>query len=98
MTRSFLSDIYIFLRVVANMSEESIIGRRYTLVIPKAVRKELTLKEGQRVLIRVENGRIVIEPLPWDPYEMLEKIVGEPYEEEREEARAERWLKSHAGR
>jgi AbrB family looped-hinge helix DNA binding protein len=80
------------------MSEESIIGRRYTLVIPKAVREELTLKEGQRVLIRVENGRIVIEPLPWDPYEVLEKIVGEPYEEEREEARAERWLKSRAGR
>jgi AbrB family looped-hinge helix DNA binding protein len=98
LTRSFLSDIYIFLRIVANMSEESIIGRRYTLVIPKAVREELTLKEGQRVLIRVENGRIVIEPLPWDPYEVLEKIVGEPYEEEREEARAERWLKSHAGR
>jgi len=80
------------------MSEESIIGRRYTLVIPKAVREELTLKEGQRVLIRVENGRIVIEPLPWDPYEVLEKVVGEPYEEKREEARAERWLKDHAGR
>ncbi|MDH5267925.1 MAG: AbrB/MazE/SpoVT family DNA-binding domain-containing protein [Candidatus Bathyarchaeota archaeon] len=80
------------------MSEESIIGRRYTLVIPKAVREELTLKEGQRVLIRVENGRIIIEPLPWDPYEVLEKIVGEPYEEKREEARAERWLKNHAGR
>jgi len=80
------------------MSEESIIGRRYTLVIPKAVREELTLKEGQRVLIRVENGRIVIEPLPWDPYEVLEKVVGEPYEEKREKARAERWLKDHAGR
>jgi AbrB family looped-hinge helix DNA binding protein len=80
------------------MSEESIIGRRYTLVIPKAVREELTLKEGQRVLIRVENGRIIIEPLPWDPYEVLEKIVGEPYEEKREEAKAERWLKDHAGR
>jgi AbrB family looped-hinge helix DNA binding protein len=80
------------------MSEESIIGRRYTLVIPKTVREELTLKEGQRVLIRVENGRIIIEPLPWDPYEVLEKVVGEPYEEKREEANAERWLKDHAGR
>jgi len=98
LTRSFLSDIYILLRIVANMSEESVIGRRYTLVIPKSVREELTLKEGQRVLIRVEDGRIVIEPLPWDPYEVLEKIVGEPYEEEREETKAERWLKSRAGR
>jgi AbrB family looped-hinge helix DNA binding protein len=52
------------------------------LVIPKAIRKELALKEGQRVLIRVENGRMVVEPLPWDPYEVLEKVIGEPYEEE----------------
>jgi len=80
------------------MSEESVIGRRYTLVIPRAIREELALKEGQRVLIRVENGRIVVEPLPWDPYKVLETVVGEPYDEEREEAKAERWLRSHAGR
>jgi len=80
------------------MSEESVIGRRYTLVIPKAVREELTLKQGQRVLIRVEGRRIVIEPLPWDPYEVMEEVVGEPYEEGREEVKAEEWLKSRAGR
>jgi len=80
------------------MSEESVIGRRYTLVIPKAVREELTLKQGQRVLIRVEGGRIVIEPLPCDPYKVMEEVVGEPYVEGREDAKAEEWLKSHAGR
>jgi AbrB family looped-hinge helix DNA binding protein len=96
-TRNFLSDIHIFIRTVLKMSEESVIGRRYTLVIPKAVREELALKEGQRVLIRIENNRIIIEPLPWDPYQVLEKIVGEPYEEEKDEAKAERWLRSHAG-
>lgn len=79
------------------MSEESLIGRRYTLVIPKAIREELKLKQGQRVLIRVEGKRIVIEPLPWDPYKVLEEVVGEPYEEEREEVKAEEWLKNHAG-
>lgn len=81
-----------------NMSEESAIGRRYTLVIPKAVREELTLKEGQRVLIHVEDGRIVIEPLPGDPYKVMEEIVGEPYEERRDEPKAERWLKNRASR
>ena len=30
-------------------------------MIPKAIREELALKEGQRVLIRVEDGRIVVE-------------------------------------
>ena len=29
---------------------------------------------------------------------MLEKVLGEPYEEEKDEAKAERWLRSHAGR
>jgi len=79
------------------MSEEAVIGRRYTLVIPKAVREQLTLRQGQRVLICVEGGRIIIEPLPWDPYKVMEEVVGEPYEEEREEVKAEEWLKKHAG-
>ncbi|MEM1570001.1 MAG: AbrB/MazE/SpoVT family DNA-binding domain-containing protein [Candidatus Bathyarchaeia archaeon] len=79
------------------MSDESVIGRRYTLVIPKAIREELALKQGQRVLIRVEGKRIIIEPLPWDPYKVMEEVVGEPYEEE-EEVKAEEWLRSRAGR
>lgn len=94
----FLSDNFYILRIVVCMSEESVIGRRYTLVIPKAVREELTLKQGQRVLIRVEGKRIIIEPLPWDPYKVLEEVVGEPYKEEKEEVKAEEWLKSRAGR
>lgn len=80
------------------MSDESIIGRRYTLVIPKAVRKTLALKQGQRVLIRVEGKRIIIEPLPWDPYKVMEEIVGEPYDEKKEEIKAEEWLRNRAGR
>jgi AbrB family looped-hinge helix DNA binding protein len=97
MTRFLSDNLYIF-RIVTIMSEESVIGRRYTLVIPKAVREKLTLKQGQRVLIRVEGKKIVIEPLPWDPYKVLEDIVGEPYEEGKEEAKAEEWLKSRGSR
>jgi len=83
---------------VAFMSEEQVIGRRYTVVIPKSIRKELTVQEGQKVLIRVERGKIVIEPLPFDPYSIMEEVVGESYEESKEESRAEEWLKNHAGR
>ena len=79
------------------LSEEVTIGRRYTLVIPKAVRSELALKEGQKVLIRVEGSRVVIDPLPWEPYKVLEEVVVESYEEERDEGKAEEWLKSRAG-
>nr|MDO8099427.1 AbrB/MazE/SpoVT family DNA-binding domain-containing protein [Candidatus Njordarchaeota archaeon] len=78
------------------MSEESVVGRRFTLVIPKAIREELTLKQGQRVLIRVENGKIIIEPLPLDPYRVTEEVLREPYNEGEEEAKAEEWLKNNA--
>lgn len=80
------------------MSEEISIGKRYTLVIPKKIREELGLEEGQRTLVYVEGERIVIEPLPSDPFEILDEIVGESYDEVEEERRVERWLKEHAGR
>lgn len=79
------------------MSEEVRIGKRYTLVVPKAIREELEIEEGQRVLMEVQEGKISIEPLPRDPFAVLEEVVGEPYDESKEEARAERWLKEHAG-
>lgn len=79
------------------VSEQTVIGKRFTLVIPKTVRERLGLREGQRVLVRVERGKVVVDPLPWNPYKVLEEVVGEPYEE-KEEVEAERWLKEHAGR
>ena len=78
------------------MSEEARIGRRGTLVIPKAIREKSDLREGRRVMIRIEGDRIVIQPLPADPFKVLEEIIGEPYSEEEDEAKAERWLKDHA--
>jgi AbrB family looped-hinge helix DNA binding protein len=80
------------------MSEESVVGRRHTVVIPKAVRDRLALKEGQRVMVRAEGGKIVIEPLPCDPLKVLEQVLGAPYKEGVEERRAEEWVKRHAGR
>ena len=80
------------------MSEEIAVGKRYTLVIPKSIREEIGLKEGQNVLIYVEGGKIVIEPFPRDPFKTLDKIIREPYDETKEEKKVERWLKKHAGR
>ena len=45
------------------MNVEVRVGRRRTLVIPKAVAEEVGIEEGSRVLLRVEGGRIVIEPV-----------------------------------
>lgn len=51
--------------------EEVVVGKRFTVVIPKAVRDEVGLKEGRRALVYCEGGRIVTEPLPSDPFEVL---------------------------
>jgi len=81
-----------------NMSEEVTIGRRFSLVIPKRVRNKLKLKEGQRALVREEEGKIVIEPLPNDPYEVLSETLGDfRYNEEKYEKKAIEWLKKVAG-
>lgn len=80
------------------MSEQVAIGKRFTIVIPKRIRKKLELKEGQSLLIRVVETKLVLEPLPADPYDVLKRVIGEPYNEHRDERKAERWLKSHASR
>jgi len=80
------------------MSEYVTIGKRYTLVIPKKIRERLRLKEGQKVLIRVEGNRVIIETCPDEPFSVLREIVKGSYSEEEEEKKAEEWLKKYANR
>ena len=80
------------------MSEEAVIGKRGTLVIPKEIRMRSDLMEGRRVLVGIEGERIVIQPLPQNPFKVLEDVIGEPYREEEDEIKAEKWLKDHARR
>ncbi len=40
------------------------VGRRRTIVIPKPVAEILGIDEGSRLELRVEDGRIVLEPIP----------------------------------
>ena len=41
-----------------------IVGKKYDLYPPKEIREELGLKPGQKVLYRVETGKLVIEVIP----------------------------------
>ncbi len=72
------------------------VGRRYTIVIPKEIRSKLKIKENSKVLVRVVEGKIVIEPLPDNPFEVLGKVIGKPYNEDVDEKKAEKWLFKHA--
>jgi len=78
--------------------EEAVVGKRFAIVIPKSIREAVGLREGQRVLVRAETGRVVIELLPDDPYRVLEEVIGEPYDEASDEEETEEWLRRHAGR
>ncbi len=40
------------------------VGKRRTLVIPKAIADMLGIREGSRLEMRVEEGRIVLEKVP----------------------------------
>jgi len=74
------------------------VGKRYTIVIPKEIRKRIGLSEGTLLLVRVVDNKIVLEPLPGDPFKVLDQLITEPYSEEVDEKRAEKWLLENAGR
>ncbi len=40
------------------------VGKRRTIVIPKAVAEMLGIEEGSRLELRVEEGRIILELVP----------------------------------
>lgn len=44
------------------MVEDSVVHRKFTLTIPKRIRKKLNLREGMEIQWRVEDNKIIIEP------------------------------------
>ncbi|WP_367114343.1 AbrB/MazE/SpoVT family DNA-binding domain-containing protein [Ferroglobus sp.] len=69
------------------------VGKKFTLVIPKKVREMLGIKEGDLLSVKVKEGKIIMEPKKFDPFQVLERIIGEPYDERRDEKKAEEWLR-----
>jgi len=52
---------------------EGRVGSKGELFPPKKVREILGLKPGVKVVYRVENGRLIVEPIP-----SLEDVLKEP--------------------
>ncbi len=65
-------------------------GKRSMLYIPKAICEAIGLKEGIIVKLKVDNGRLIIEPIP-DPFDLaldfkkFAKTTFEEFEKESEE-------------
>ena len=51
---------------------EVVVTRKYQVTIPKEVREALGIRVGDRLLVRVIDGRIVLEPI--SRYRALEKL------------------------
>lgn len=70
------------------------ISKKFTLYIPKAVAEAVGLKERDLVKIRVEDARIIIEPIR-DPFDLalrgpkFAKTTFEEFEKESEEMQDE---------
>ena len=52
-----------------SLSVKTRIGEDHAVYLPRAVAKAVGLKEGDRVLLRVMDGSVVVEPL-MDPIEL----------------------------
>lgn len=51
---------------------EVVVTRKYQVTIPKEVRERLGIKVGDRLLVRVEGDRVILEPIK--PAAALERL------------------------
>ena len=52
---------------------KSRVGSKGELFPPKEIREELGLRANVKVIYKIEEGRLVVEPIP-----SLEEVLGEP--------------------
>ncbi|WXG47552.1 MAG: AbrB/MazE/SpoVT family DNA-binding domain-containing protein [Candidatus Atabeyarchaeum deiterrae] len=57
------------------MTDEAVIDDKGRVAIPKRIRNKLDLREGTRVKLELEEGRVVIRK-PVDPAEFIDKMEG----------------------
>ena len=70
------------------------VSKKFTLYIPKAIAEAAGIKEGDYVKMRVENSKIIFEPIR-DPFDLalkgpkFAKTTFEEFERESEKMQAE---------
>lgn len=73
---SDLSDIYFRVAVMVVGLEEFVrVGERFVVVLPKSVRKRLSLKKGDLLRVSVEGERIVMTPVREEAFEVFRRVL-----------------------
>ncbi len=52
-----------------SLTTEGQIGKKYTIYLPKTIVDKAELRVGMKILISVEDNRVIIEPVP-DPIDL----------------------------
>jgi len=74
------------------------VGERYTIVIPKEIRRILGIKKGQLMRITSDGRRIILEPIFENPFEIFERILGDFVYSRKMRKEAEKELLEEASR
>ena len=87
-------------KILARIMRENIVkvGERYTIVIPKEIRRILGIKKGQLMRITSDGRRIILEPIFENPFEIFEKILGDFVYSRKMRKEAEKKLLEEASR
>jgi len=78
------------------MPSTSVISSKGQVVIPSALRKKYRLKAGVRVAFREEQGRLILEPNPFDAFRSLKGTIDAPLLEWLAEEKAAERLREDA--
>lgn len=65
---------------------------RFRITIPKEVRATFKMAKGQRFFVVRDGDDLVLKPIPADPAERLDSIIGDFDYEKESRRRAEEWL------
>ncbi|MEM1658299.1 MAG: AbrB/MazE/SpoVT family DNA-binding domain-containing protein [Candidatus Jordarchaeales archaeon] len=57
------------------MEEFVRVGERFVVVLPKSVRKKLSLKKGDLLRVNVEGERIIMTPVREEAFEVFRRVL-----------------------
>lgn len=77
------------------MDETVRIGKRFTIVIPRAIRRKLGLREGMVSRVEVNQGQIILTPDKEDPFMELARVMKPVRYTPAMGRKAEKWMLEH---